>query len=891
MAGRALANTVGALAALLVAGGCGFACGPAAPATATARSEGRAQALLPDVRRAKDRPPVVLVVREGDPSSALALAVTTAALEGADDDPEIAVALAGMIEGRLAAKGLAPIVMPSWSGYRVAVLIPSADAAASATDALREALTATVDDRDVVLAKKKLAALAGRPLRDASLARYARCVGSPHALPQRAGKSGDDLSAPRLERWRAAAHGLGRVAISVAAPRATAESVAAAIARGPAWKAGAPAAASTNGASGTNGANRVNGANGAIDVDVYEEAAEMSGSTVIHATLDVGTGSEAVSTADALGDPHGPLASRLAALDLPFRLREVVGTAEPRGGCVGIVLEAAAPTSPSASPSDVATRVADAVALVHVEAQVHLAEGGSGPDGRTLARRAGDAREAAERAAWWALADTWTSAPPASAGTSAGASAGARGMRGSVAVGVPLRRGSSPRAAGEGALEPTRDMIAAAVSRATLSWQKPVADGRVRIEQGQGETWVLIASPCGADGESDADTGLTALFTIAALEMAKTSPDARVEPWVVPDGAGLLVHGPAVAGETASAQARRLADVVARSFASEPITIGAVTRARAGLLHHDLHPEGAALGAVGAAVAPGHASWFDAFGRDETIARSADASVLARGQALRAGPLRVAVLANVDAAQGEAALRAADRWIDRRVGDARACRASTPAAAPRPGTYAVEPRAGAAPEAYLAFPFAANDEKARAAATVVAAALDGDGGLLERAFGRGAGASADADAGVGGGPIVGADALGAQAWSARVVGWPKAPALVVRVVGTQVTLDGAVMQARALVDRVKKGGLAPADHERATAAVAREAVAIALDPRARIVATWRGDAIPTVAQPLPRGRAGIDDVRAFAAKYLGEETMVVVAARPPRAKPVTTAAP
>jgi hypothetical protein len=153
MAGRALANTVGALAALLVAGGCGFACGPAAPATATARSEGRAQALLPDVRRAKDRPPVVLVVREGDPSSALALAVTTAALEGADDDPEIAVALAGMIEGRLAAKGLAPIVMPSWSGYRVAVLIPSADAAASASVALREALTATVVARVVVLAK------------------------------------------------------------------------------------------------------------------------------------------------------------------------------------------------------------------------------------------------------------------------------------------------------------------------------------------------------------------------------------------------------------------------------------------------------------------------------------------------------------------------------------------------------------------------------------------------------------------------------------------------------------------------------------------------------------------------------------------------------------------
>lgn len=866
MARRAPATALGALAVTLAAIAA-VGCGPASPATQPNTAPARAQALLPDVRRAKDRPPVVLVVREGDPSSAIAVAVTTAGLEGSEDDPEVAVALAGVVEGRLAAKGFAPNVVPSWSAFRAAVLVGTTEGAPAATDAIREALTASIDDRDVTAAKKKLAALAARPLRDASLARWARCVGSPHALPARAGKSGDDLSAPRLERWRAAAHGLGRVAIAVAAPRATAEAVASAVARGATWKVGAPPPPSaplpdvaTSGAS----------SSAAIDVDVYEAAAEISGATVIHATLDVGTASDAVSTAEALGDPHGPLASRLAALDLPFRLRDVVGTADPRGGCVGMVLESVAAPSPMAAPGDLATRVADAVALVHVEAQVHLGEGGVGPDGRTLARRAGDAREAAERAAWWALADTWS------------AGAGARGMRGAVALGVPSRRGSSPRGSGEAALEPSREVLAAAVSRATLSWQKPVAEGRVRVEPGQGETWVLVASPCGADGESDADSGLTALFTLAIVELARSSPEARVEPWVVPDGAGLLAHGPALNGETASAQARRLADVVARSFASEPITIGAVTRARAGLLHQDHRAEGPALGMVAAAVAPGHASWFDAFGREETLARSADASVVGRGQALRAGPLRVAVLANVDGAQGEAALRAADRWIDRRAGDARVCRPSTPAAAPRPGTYAIEARAGAAPEAYLAFPIAANDEKARAAAGIVAAALDGDGGLLERALGAGASAGADAGAAAG----AGAEGGLARSWSTRVVGWPRAPALVVRIVSTQAALDGAVMQARALVDRVKRSGLAPADHERATAAAARGAIAVALDPRARIVATWRGEPIASAAQPFPRGRAGIEDVRAFAAKYLGEESMVVVASRPARVKPV-----
>lgn len=857
MKGLALAIAVFAapLTGALIVG-----CGPSSPAVQPSASAHGA-ALLPDVRIAKDRPPVVLVARDGDPSGAVAAAVTTGGLEGNDDDAEIAVALAGVVEARLLARGLAPVVVPSWSGFRAAVLVTATEGAtattnaATTTDALREALSAPIDDKDVAAAKKKLAALAARPLRDASLARWARCVGSPHALPQRAGKSGEDLAAPRLEKWRAGAHGLGRVAIAVAAPGAMAESVANAIARGPAWKAGAAAPATS--------------ASGAvIDVDVYEASAELSPTTVVHATLDVGTGSDAVTTAEALGDPHGPLASRLAALDMPFRLREVTGTAEPRGGCVGMVLESAAPSSsPTASGADLATRVADAVALVHVEAQVHLAEGGTGLDGRTLARRAGDAREAAERAAWWGLADAWvtTASTSTAAGNGSGPSAGVRAMRGSVALGAPLRRGSAPSA--EGAVDPSKEALAGAVQRATASWQKSVAEGRARVEPGQGETWVLVASPCGTESETDADAGLTALFTVAAAEMAKSSPEARVEPWFVPDGAGLLVHGPALPGESAAAQARRLADVVARSFAADPISLAALTRARAELLRHDARSDGPALGVVASAVSPGHASWFIPSGREDTLARSADAAVLARAQALRAGPLRVAVLANVDAAQGEAALRAADRWIDRRVGDARVCRPATGAAPARPGTYAIDARPGAAPEAYLAFPFAPGDERTRASAAAVAAALDGEGGLLEKALGA---------------PGM------ARSWSARVVGWPRAPALVLRVVSTQAALDGAVMQVRALVDRLAKGGLSAADLARATAQASREAVAAALDPRARVVATWRNEPIATAAQPMPRGRASLDDVRAFASKHLAEDTMVIVASRPARTKAAAT---
>ena len=810
-----------------------LACGAAPPANAPPSA---AATTPPDVRMAKDRPPVFLVWRSGDPSAALAVAIATSGVgEGgaggpADDDPEVAVAIAGLVEARLAARGLAATVVPSWSGVRASLLVPR-DRAAIVVQTVTDALAAKADEKDVAAAKKKLDALAARPLPDLALSRWARCVGSPYAMPARAGRA-SDIAVDRLEQWRSRAIGLGRVMLAVAGTSETAEAVARAVEKGSAWKQGAaapPAPAVRQ---------------GSIEAAVYDATPE--GPPTVHVTLDVGAASFAPAAAEAIGDPRGPLASRLASLDLPFRLKEVTGAVDARGGCVGVVLEAN-----GASTNDLGSRVADAIALVQLETSTNLSEGGRLLDGRLLARRAGDAREAAERAAWWALADMWGSPRESNALNSRFAMA-----NGSAALGIPARKGSTPGSTGP--TEPGRDALGAAIARATAAWLKPVAEARVRVEPGQGEAWVLVASPCGTDAETDADAGLTALVTMAAAEMARSSAEARVEPWIVPDGAGLLVHGPALLGESSNAQAHRLADVAARSFASEALTPAAIARARASLMTPEARAATTpALPALAAAMAPGHPSWVFAKGRDETIARAADSAIASRALALRTGPLRVAVIANVDTPQGDAALRAADRWIDRRGGAARACRAGA-STSPRPGTYAVEPR-GAGPEALLAYPFT-DDARARGAAVTIAAALDGEGGMLEKALGA---------AGL------------ARSWSARVVGAPRAPALVVRIQSTQDALDKAVMQARALVDRIRTSGLATADYDRAAAATARDAIASALDPRARVVATFRGEPIPNAAQP-PGPRATADETRAFAAKSLAEDQLVVIAARPAR---------
>lgn len=792
---------------------------------------------LPDVRVAKGRPPVVIVAREGDPAGAIAVVASTAGMPGFDArGAEPSVALAGVVEARLRARGTTARVVPQWDGFRVVLLVNDVDDARAKARALREALVARIGERDRAAAATKLRALANRPLPDASLERWARCVSSPYARVDRAGKSGD-VSIAELESMRAESVGLGRVVFGVAGPPDVGEAVFRAVADDPAWSEASAFAPPSRAPEAT-----------PVETFVYDRGARAaSGRVVVHGTIDRATGSAAVAVAEALGDPRSPLSARLAALETPFRLREITGTVQRTGGCIGFVLESEAAV---ATEKELARRVADAVALVHEEAETRRSPSGD-RDGRRLAWRAGDPRDAAERAAWWTLAmhderecatdDAPDAAQPAP-------------VRGSVALGVPAppTESRTPR------VETATD-LARALAEQAASWKKPVVDGRTRVEPGQGETWVLVGSPCGTAAETEADAGLTALFVLAAAELVKTSVDVGVEPWITSDGAGLLVHGPARAGESPRATARRLADLAAEGFAAAPLDTRALVRARAEAIARTGRAANATATLAGV-LAPAHPSWFLPSGRADVLARAADATVVAHARALRRGPLRVAVLANVDAEQAAAAVRAADRWVDRRATGARACLPVAATTPPKPGTYAAETTPGEPTEALLAFPFPAGDDGARKGAEVVAAALDGEGGLLAPSL---AGLATSA--------------------SARVLGGPRTPALVVRVVATESSLDAAVSQARALLDRLRQGTREGAfDAARARRVTA--AVEASLDPRARVVALFRGESVVD-AKSAAAAVGTPDDARAFARRYLNEASMVVVAARPPRSRP------
>ena len=495
--------------------------------------------------------------------------------------------------------------------------------------------------------------------------------------------------------------------------------------------------------------------------------------------------------ARALGDRGAPIPALLAASESGAHLRAVSAALSADGACLSLRAQLGADVTTSAG----AQRAAQTIALLTREARAAIAEeadAAPSPD---------DASEAAEQAAMIALAS-----------------------------GRDVRTDDAPRVvvAAPNATPQTRDALAHAVDDATRAWSAPIVEARTHVESGQPSTWILLASPCGTAGEGDADAGASAAFAFAAANAARARGVAAA-PWIAGDGVGVLASG---------ADAMALADALARSLLVDPVEGG---RAAQGRL---LDGARAGLAGLAEAVAPGRPASVLPTGTPYALLRLSEPAIIARADSLRRGPLRVAVLSNLDAAGATNAAARVDRWVLRE--GARACPAQSSAAPPKPGTYAVQTDDGTS-EAYVAalVPQASEDE-----ARAIAGALDGDGGLLARSLGDGL----------------------AREISARVLGPPGGRALVVHVEAPQAALDAAVIQIRALFDRVRQGALEAADLARAKKHAEDERAARMRDPRERLIALFRDSPAPP--------DVTLDRARAAAAAFLRDDSLVIVASRP-----------
>lgn len=796
------------IAAVIALAACGGAQGrPGAPPGQALVSPPGAQGRI-EVRRLESRPHLALVAREGDPVPALVATVVT------DLGPAATTALAAVVEARLGAAGVDAEIHVDRSAFRARLLLADATRAGAFFAALAGAMSraVTAGGPEIALASQRLASLRRNPLDGPELVPIAACTGALGVAPNEAVPDlASEAGIRDLEAWRRSALQVGHASVAAVGPPAYCDAIARALEASSGWPVGAASADPWPTADATG---------------VYTAPSLDRRSARVTIAARVADPHAAAAAADRLAAPDSPLAARLRALPEPWRVVEIAGVARPRGGCVSAAIELAA--HPPGVPIE--PEAALAAAILRSEVAAEIAAGGSALVAGTQILGATDPREAAARAAWWALA----------------APAAASPARWAIALGLPPaeRPGPDPRDAAGARFAGELARVAAA--------RGPSVERRSAVERGQGELWLLVASPCGVAEEGAQDAGFGALAVLAAVGASRRADGVAIEPWITSDGLGVIAHAaPRDDRESAADLARRVGGAAARVLAAPLLSPETIGSARSAVLDHferSLGRRGAAFEVLAGAVAPDHPSWLEPLGVWGRVASAATDGVRARAQALAAGPLRVAVIANADAAQAAAAAFAVERWFSPSAGP-RACHPSAASPA-RAGRYEAHAHAdGTLAQGLIGAPAPPPGAAGRELVELTALALDGDGGLL-----------------------AGALAQSAATGQARLSGGGRAPALLVDVRAPPDALGPAMVEVRSLLGRLSTAAN-EGDLARATRLAERRELAARVDPRRRLADLW-ADRKPAVA-----AKPTLAAWRAFLAGALKDSALVVVETR------------
>jgi hypothetical protein len=717
--------------------------------------------------------------------------------------------LAAVLEARLRAAGFEVDSRADHSALRLRLLLPDAGRAGPFFEALAAAVQRPLlaGTPEISLATQRLQALRRNPLDAPELAPVVDCTGALGLAP---GAAVPDLSTAagvaQLEAWRAGSLVGGRASIAAVGPAAFTAGIGAALAASPPWPAGAAA----------------NDAWPAADaVGVYTSPLLDRRSARLTVALRAADPGAAASAAERLAAADSPLIARLRALPQPWRVTEVIGSARPRGGCVAVTIET------SMHPRDQAMELSAALAgaLLRAELRAELSiVGGASVAGRQILTAA-DPRDAAARAAWWALSGAAPGAPD----------------RWAFALALPPV--DHPTQA-----ERSAQRFQSELDRAVSAGARLVVERASAVERGQGELWMLLASPCGVAEEGTLDPGFGAIAALASIEATRGHVPVAIEPWITSDGIGVVAHAPLRdERDTPLDLARRVGDAAARALAGSPLSVELTTVARAGaldLLGRSGGREAPAFAAFAGAVAPEHPSWLEPLGLWSKVASAGLEDVRYRRNALAGGPLRVAVLANADAAEVEAAAQAVERWFSPSF-DPRVCRAGSPLA-PKPGRYEVHLPEGAAGRALIGAPVPAPGAPGHDLARLSALALDGEGGLLAAAFQQAVGSA-----------------------SARILGGSRAPTLVIEIHAPVAGVTAALTEVKLALAHLAETAT-DADLDRAFAALARREQDGRAEPRARLVDLWSGR------KPQAPVKPALAAWKAFLGATLKDAALVVV---------------
>jgi len=711
------------------------------------------------------RPRLARLTRQGDPSSAVALAIANTG-EGAGATLRNQ-ALALLFAERLARRGLPVVAASDDLGVRMTRTAETPEQASQIIMAMREVLAAPVTDEEALALRHSLEASPPRRLAPAE-AGIAACAGDAGVAPT---SKLPETSAQAVETWRSESLQVGGVAVGIVGPNAVSNAATETIDGGAAWSL-RPA--------------RTGGRATAPSHRVAFAALEHDASSRLEIAWDLPDPRRALELAVALRARPSPLREKLSLREPRWRLAEVFTTARMDGGCLRLRFE-----SRDLPRGHLAQSAAEVIALAEHDVAAGLAWPPNDAIVAETIAAAEEATSAAERAAWWAL-----SAPRKTEG---------------IVVSSLL------------SLPPQRDDIEGTLDELEAAYQSEIAAGKTHempvrprdlastakhsLEPGQRESWLLVANECGSGDESAWDAGRSALAAQTAAEF-HVGDDVTIEPWIRPDGIGLLAHGAPRSPESAVDFGRRLARGLGAALASASFSEARFNRAHATALRFAANPEVQLLGALGQRAFPDRPTLFAPLGLlDQQLATTRrDAEERWRG--MLSEPWRMAMLASVDGDEAHAAERELARWF---VGPASSpCARKRAADGPGPG----ETRVAAA-------------QTAARALTAFTTGSAQDASILE---------------------VVAAlvrQQRGDSAVSARSLGGTRAPTLVLDTGARPLDLE-------AELERLRKLEVSPKTFQAAVDQVLHERKLRRATPRGRIDALWLAD---------EHAPPGLEDVR------------------------------
>jgi hypothetical protein len=716
------------------------------------------------------RPRLALVERDGDPERGVALAVYVAA------SPSAAFALSLLIDQRIRDAGFeAATVSAGGSGFIVRALAPAPEDVTRFVLRANAALVAPVGVEDAGRVATNWRASPPRQAATTSEAAVARCSGELLLEPNAEGP----VNVPnQLAPWLASV-GAGDAAFAVVGAKDYLEAASDAVAEIPPW-------ARLGVSAGPVFDREIAGAQPAV-------GAQQSLSVALWG-LPPAT---ALAGAEQLGEPDSLLSVRLAAGFPPWNVWRIHSNLSRGGACLRVDLQAGgAPPSLNAIATSVASTVDE---IEHTLARVR-----PGPwvvAKQPLVVEAPD--EAAAVAAWQAVN---APAPPSGPPGTPVAPAPAGPVRRLVHYYGPFAEGTKLGSGAEGLALPP-------------GTPPPGLELRRGVEPGQGQFWMLLATPCGTNAEDGASAGSLALALHAVARGHDAAAAVSLEPWLSVDGMGVLAHGgPATAYESSSEQAERVAESLMRALLSSGPSPQDIAGSRDVLLEE--MPSGAAPGLSLALrqTTANHPSYLDARGTWASLtAISARTAQLERERFLRT-KLRLASLGNHDEAQ----VQAAEHRLLALLGSVDAGAAQCP---PRgvvssvPGKYVIDASSVRDADAVVAIPLPPTPGGPSEEALWTEWLMNRPGGWLAMALQR---------------PGLVSTAR------ARAIGGGAAAALVIEIHAVDDKHEEAVAQVRGLLERLRAGAANAADVKSAREYLARAEASRRLNPRGRLVDLWRG---------------------------------------------------